>query len=96
MDFPDKFTNAFAGLWWAVATLTTVGYGDIYPVTAFGRFLGAVTALLGVGLVAIPTGILSAGFVEHFSRPPKVPESPRRWPPLRQETSARLERVRAV
>jgi voltage-gated potassium channel len=77
---PDKFTNAFAGLWWAVATLTTVGYGDIYPVTAFGRFLGAVTALLGVGLVAIPTGILSAGFVEHFSRSSKPPAPPRRCP----------------
>jgi voltage-gated potassium channel len=80
VDFPDKFTNAFAGLWWAVATLTTVGYGDIYPVTAFGRFLGAVTALLGVGLVAIPTGILSAGFVEHFSRSSKPPAPPRRCP----------------
>ncbi len=55
-------------LWWAVATLTTVGYGDIYPITALGRFLGAIIAILGIGMVAIPTSILSSGFVEHFSR----------------------------
>ena len=61
---PDKFPNAFSGLWWAVATLTTVGYGDIYPITALGRFLGAVIAIMGIGMVAVPTGILSAGFVE--------------------------------
>lgn len=63
---PDKFQNAFSGLWWAVATLTTVGYGDIYPVTAAGKILGALIAILGIGMVAIPTGILSAGFMEHL------------------------------
>lgn len=77
---PDQFTNAFAGLWWAAATLTTVGNGDIFPITPLGRFLGAVTAILGVGLVAIPTGILSAGFVEHFSRSSKASTPPRRCP----------------
>lgn len=61
---PQKFQNAFSGLWWAVATLTTVGYGDIYPITSIGRFLGAIIALLGIGMVAVPTSILSAGFVE--------------------------------
>ena len=61
---PKQFANAFSGLWWAVATLTTVGYGDIYPVTAVGRLLGAVIAIMGIGMVAVPTGILSAGFVE--------------------------------
>lgn len=75
---PDRFTNAFAGLWWAVATLTTVGYGDIYPVTALGRVLGAVIAILGIGMVAIPTGILSSGFVEYFSRPAEKPSTPSR------------------
>ena len=77
---PDQFTNAFAGLWWAAATLTTVGYGDIYPVTALGRFLGAVTALLGVGMIAIPTSILSSGFVEYFSRSSKATTPPRCCP----------------
>ena len=67
---PDKFTSAFSGLWWAVSTITTVGYGDMVPVTLLGKVLGAVIELLGVGLVAIPTGILSAGFVEetHMDR----------------------------
>ena len=63
---PDMFRNAFSGLWWAVATFTTVGYGDIYPVTAAGRVISAVIALLGIGLVAVPTGIVSAGFVERL------------------------------
>lgn len=61
---PEAFSNAFSALWWAVATLTTVGYGDVYPVTVFGKILSAVIALLGIGLVAVPTGIISAGFME--------------------------------
>ena len=61
---PDVFENALSGLWWAIATLTTVGYGDIYPVTAMGKLLSSVIALLGIGFVAIPTGIISAGFME--------------------------------
>lgn len=65
---PDKFVNAFSGLWWAVATLTTVGYGDIYPVTVFGKILSATIAILGIGLVAVPTGIISAGFIEQIEK----------------------------
>lgn len=61
---PDQFDNAFSALWWAVATFTTVGYGDIYPITPLGKILSAVIALLGIGLVAVPTGIISAGFIE--------------------------------
>ncbi|MCL2621657.1 MAG: ion transporter [Firmicutes bacterium] len=61
---PDNYKNAFDALWWAVSTVTTVGYGDISPVTTMGKILGACIALLGVGLVAIPTGILSAGFMK--------------------------------
>ena len=65
---PEVFRNAFSGIWWAVSTLLTVGYGDIYPVTALGKFLGIVIAFLGVGIVAIPTGIISAGFVEQYAQ----------------------------
>ena len=61
---PEAFGNAFSALWWAVATLTTVGYGDVYPITVFGKILSAIIALLGIGLVAVPTGIISAGFME--------------------------------
>jgi voltage-gated potassium channel len=64
---PDVFENAFSGLWWAIATVTTVGYGDIYPITGLGKILGAFIALLGIGLIAILTAIISAGFVEQFS-----------------------------
>ena len=65
---PEQFENAFSGLWWAVATLTTVGYGDIYPITPLGRVLGAVIAILGIGMVAVPTSILSAGFMETLEK----------------------------
>lgn len=61
---PDLFNNAFSAMWWAVATLTTVGYGDIYPVTVLGKLLSAIIALLGIGLVAVPTGIITSGFME--------------------------------
>ena len=65
---PDVFQNAFSAIWWATSTLLTVGYGDIYPVTMLGQLLGIVITFLGVGLVAIPTGIISAGFVEEYQK----------------------------
>jgi voltage-gated potassium channel len=64
---PDKFPNIIASIWWAVATLTTVGYGDVYPITALGKVLSGVIAVLGIGLVALPTGIISSGFVVEMS-----------------------------
>ena len=63
---PEVFKNAFSAIWWATSTLLTVGYGDIYPITPMGQFLGIIITFLGVGLVAIPTGIVSAGFVEEY------------------------------
>ena len=65
---PDVFTNAFSGIWWAASTLLTVGYGDIYPVTTLGRIFSIIITFLGVGMVAIPTGIISAGFVEQYQQ----------------------------
>jgi voltage-gated potassium channel len=65
---PDQFPNIFSTIWWAVATLTTIGYGDVYPITALGRLLAGITAVLGIGIVAIPTGIISAGFMEKFQQ----------------------------
>lgn len=72
---PDVFQNAFSGIWWAASTLLTVGYGDIYPITTAGKTMGIVIAFLGVGMVAIPTGIISAGFVEQYSRFQKIGNS---------------------
>lgn len=64
---PEVFENAFSGIWWSTSTLLTVGYGDIYPITTAGKILGIFIAFLGVGIVAIPTGIISAGFVDQYS-----------------------------
>lgn len=61
---PEVFENAFSGLWWAVSTLSTTGYGDIYPVTVLGKTLAIIITLLGMCIVAIPTGIITAGFME--------------------------------
>ena len=65
---PEVFSNAFSGIWWSMSTLLTVGYGDIYPITTLGRIMAICIAYLGVGAVAIPTGIISAGFVEQYQR----------------------------
>ncbi len=64
---PEVFKNAFSGIWWSISTILTVGYGDIYPVTFPGRVMAILISLLGVGVVAIPTGIISAGFVEQYT-----------------------------
>lgn len=65
---PKAFSSIPAAMWWGVVTLTTVGYGDIYPVTPIGKILGAMISLLGIGLFALPAGILGSGFVEEIQR----------------------------
>jgi len=59
---PSQFPNVISSLWWAMCTLTTVGYGDVYPITAIGKFFASVISLVGIGIIAIPTGIIAAGF----------------------------------
>ena len=63
---PEGFSSIPAAMWWGVCTLTTVGYGDLYPITPVGKVLGALIAILGVGLFALPAGILAAGFTEYL------------------------------
>ena len=65
---PEQFPNVLASLWWAMCTITTVGYGDIYPITSIGRFLASVISLVGIGIIAIPTGIIAAGFNQVINR----------------------------
>ena len=65
---PDKFRNALSGMWWSVSALLTVGYGDVYPITILGKTMAVIISFLGVGAVAIPTGIISAGFVEQYTK----------------------------
>lgn len=71
---PEVFSNAFSGIWWAVSTLLTIGYGDIYPITTLGKIFSIIITFLGVGMVAIPTGIISAGFVDQYSRLKRLSE----------------------
>lgn len=65
---PDEFKSIPHAMWWAIATLTTVGYGDVVPVTVVGKMLGGIIAILGIGLVAIPSGIMAAGFTEEIRK----------------------------
>jgi voltage-gated potassium channel len=65
---PDDFSSIPATMWWAIETLTTVGYGDVYPVTVVGKLMAAVLAVLGIAVFALPTAILGAGFIEEFQQ----------------------------
>jgi voltage-gated potassium channel len=63
---PETFGNIPSTMWWGIATLTTVGYGDVYPITGLGKALGGVIAILGIGMFALPAGIISSGFSEYL------------------------------
>ena len=65
---PEVFGSIPRAMWWSVATLTTVGYGDVYPVTALGRIFAGFTAMIGIGIIAMPTGILAAALSNAFSK----------------------------
>jgi voltage-gated potassium channel len=72
---PDVFPNIPATLWWAVATLTTVGYGDTYPITILGKLLGGIISILGIGLFAMPSGIIAMGLIQEIKSRPADPEN---------------------
>jgi voltage-gated potassium channel len=61
---PDKFSSVFDSLWWALATLTTVGYGDVYPITAGGKIFTGFILVIGLGVVAVPAGIIASALTE--------------------------------
>ena len=63
---PEIFSSIPHAMWWSIITLTTVGYGDVYPVTVTGKVLASIIAVLGIGMFALPTGILGAAFVEEI------------------------------
>lgn len=65
---PDKFGSIPRSLWWAVITLTTIGYGDVYPITSAGKIVAGMVALVGIGVIALPTGILAAAFSDALQR----------------------------
>ena len=65
---PEKFGSIPQSMWWSIVTLTTVGYGDVYPVTSMGKFFGSIIIILGIGTVALPSGILASAFTEYTRR----------------------------
>lgn len=65
---PEVFSSIPASMWWGIITLTTIGYGDMYPITPIGKLVGGSIALLGVGMVALPAGILASGFAEQIKK----------------------------
>ena len=65
---PDKFSSIPETMWWSVATLTTVGYGDVFPVTMAGKILASAISILGIGMFALPAGILASGFSDELKQ----------------------------
>ena len=61
---PERFSSILASMWWGVATLTTVGYGDVYPITVLGKLVASVAVLLGIGLAALPAGVIASGHMD--------------------------------
>lgn len=69
---PEKFENIGQSLWWAISTLTTVGYGDVYPITGLGKLLSSFVALIGIGFVALPTAIISSAFINNIQKEKEI------------------------
>ncbi len=69
---PEVFTNVFQTMWWAVATLTTVGYGDMYPITALGKIITAFITIIGIAFVAIPGGMFASEFMSEINKKKKT------------------------
>ncbi|MDQ6960468.1 MAG: ion transporter [Mariprofundaceae bacterium] len=65
---PEAFGNIPKAMWWATVTLTTVGYGDVVPITTVGRFFSGIIVILGIGIAALPAGIIAAGFTQELQR----------------------------
>jgi voltage-gated potassium channel len=69
---PEVFSSISKSMWWAVITLTTIGYGDMYPITPTGQFLGGIIALCGIAIIALPSGIIASGFSQEIERYKKL------------------------
>ncbi len=78
---PEQFPNVISSLWWAICTLTTVGYGDVYPITHIGRMFASIISLVGIGIIAIPTGIIAAGFSSVINERAETKEDEKKYCP---------------
>lgn len=65
---PDTFDSFFSAIYWATVSLTTMGYGDIYPVSTFGRIVTMLSAFVGIAIVALPAGIITAGYMDEIKK----------------------------
>ena len=72
---PDSFDTFFDAIYWATVSLTTMGYGDIYPVTTIGRIVTMVSSIFGIAIIALPSGIITAGFMEELNHSSKKEEN---------------------
>lgn len=90
---PDAFANIPTAMWWAVATLSTVGYGDVFPVTPLGKALGGLIALLGIGMFALPAGVLSSAFLTEIQKNGESEDSAHPRPRSPEEVVELLERL---
>jgi voltage-gated potassium channel len=91
---PGTFSSIPAAMWWAAITLTTVGYGDVYPVSPLGKFFAILLAFFGIGLFALPASILASGFLQEALSPaPQDGVCPTCRRPLEDETAAGLDSV---
>lgn len=86
---PEAFSSIPASMWWAVSTMTTVGYGDVYPITTLGRFFGGFISILGLGTFGLPVGIIAYGFIEELQ---KQKTRPMECPHCGKEIKGQVER----
>ena len=86
---PEVFSSIPAALWWAVSTMTTVGYGDVYPITTLGKIFGGFISMLGLGTFGLPVGIIAYGFVEELQ---KQKSRPLQCPHCEKEFDAPIDR----
>lgn len=77
---PEQFSSIPASMWWGVSTLTTVGYGDIYPLTPLGKFFGALISIIGIGVFALPAGVIASGLIEEMYKKKNSLTTPERCP----------------
>jgi len=86
---PEAFSSIPAAMWWAVSTMTTVGYGDVYPITTLGKFFGGFISILGLGTFGLPVGIIAYGFIEELQKQKMRPVA---CPHCGKEVNAPIER----
>ena len=72
---PDSFKNYFDAIYWATVSLTTMGYGDIYPITTAGRIVTMISSFMGIAIVALPAGIITSGFMDELNREKEAKKS---------------------